>query len=146
MGRSGTHDTRRYRPKMPTDDAAHATALAQALLGRSLDQFCVGAGDAQLRFTDATVSLWSTIRVSTGGDALVRPYTLDGVALLLPLLNGEVTAVDIDSSGGLSFTLGGVTVWCGSDQDYEAWCYDGPQGEKVVCTPGGDLAIWNADR
>src|SRR3954452_23939245 len=23
---------------------------------------------------------------------------------------------------------------------------DGHQGETVVCTPGGDLAIWNADR
>ncbi len=52
-------------------------------------------------------------------------------------MNGEVTAVDIDSRGRLAFTLGGATVWCGSDPDYEAWSYDGPQGEKVVCTPGG---------
>lgn len=131
---------------MSTDDAAQATALAQDLLGQSLDQLCVGAGAAQLRFTDSTVSLWSTIRVSTGADALVRPYTLDGVALLLPLMNGEVTAVGIDSRGGLSFTLGGATVRCGSDPGYEAWSYDGRQGEKVVCTPGGDLAIWHADR
>ncbi|MGY5885822.1 DUF6188 family protein [Modestobacter lacusdianchii] len=131
---------------MPTDDAAHATALAQELLGQSLDQLCVGAADAQLRFTHSTVSLWSTIGVSTGDDALVRPYTPDGVALLLPLLGGEVSAVDIDSRGRLSFTLGGATVSCGRDPDYEAWSYDGRQGEKVVCTPGGDLAIWNADR
>jgi hypothetical protein len=128
------------------DDAAQATALIQQLLGQSLDQLRVGAGDAQLRFTHSTVSLWSTIRVSTGVDALVRPYTLDGVTHLLPLLNGEVTAVDIVSRGGLSFTLGGATVWCGSDPDYEAWSYDGRHGEKVVCTPGGDLAIWNAER
>ena len=131
---------------MPTDDSAHAAALTQELLGQSLDQLCVGVGDAQLRFTHSTISLWSTMRVSTGVDALVRPYALDGVAAFLPLLNGEVTAVDIDSRGGLSFTLGGATVWCGSDPDYEAWSYDGPQGEKVICTPGGDLAIWNADR
>ncbi len=125
------------RTQLHSSDAAHATALVQALLGQSLDQFCVGAGDAQLRFTDSTVCLWSTIRVSTGVDALVRPYILDGVALLLPLMKGEVTAVDIDSRGRLAFTLGGATVWCGSDPDYEAWSYDGPQGEKVVCTPGG---------
>jgi hypothetical protein len=131
---------------MPTNDAAHASALAQRLLGQSFDQLCVGAGDVQLRFTHSTVSLWATIGVSTGGDALVQPYTLDGVALLLPLLNDEVTAVDIDPSGRLSLTLGGATVWCGSDPDYEAWTYDGRHGEKVVCTPGGDLAIWNADR
>ena len=137
---------RRYRPTMPTDDAAHATALAQELLGQSLDQLCLGTGDAQLRFTHSTVSMWSTIGVSTGEDALVRPYALDGVALLLPLLNGDVTAVEIDSSGRLSFTLGDTTVWCGSDPDHEAWSYDGRRGEKVVCTPGGNLAIWNADR
>lgn len=129
---------------MPTDDAAHATALTQELLGQSFDQLCVGVGDAQLRFTHSTISLWSTIQVSTGVASLVRPYTLDGVAVLLPLLNGEVTSVDIDSRGRLSFTLGGATVWLESDPDYEAWSYDGRQGEKVVCTPGGDLAIWNA--
>jgi hypothetical protein len=131
---------------MPTDDAAHATALAQELLGQSLDQLCVGVGDAQLRFTHSTVSLWSTISVSTGDDALVRAHTSDGVALLLPLLNGEVTAVAIDVSGELSFTLAGVTVRCGSDPDYEAWSYDGRHGETVVCTPGGDLATWNASQ
>lgn len=131
---------------MPTDDAAHATALAQGLLGQSLDQLCLGAGDAQLRFTHSTVALWSTIGVSTGDAAVVRPYSLDGVALLLTLLNDEVTAAGIDSSGNLSLTLGGTTVWCGSDPDHEAWSYDGRHGEKVVCTPGGDLAIWNPDR
>ena len=137
---------RRYGATMPRDEAAHARVLAQELLGQSLDQLCVGAGDAQLRFTHSTVSLWSTIGVSTGDGALVRPYTFHGVALLLPLLNGEVTGVDIDPSGRLSVTLGDATVWCGSDPDYEAWSYDGRQGEKVVCTPGGELAIWNADR
>ena len=108
------------------------------------DQLCVGAGDVQLRFTHSTVSLWSTIGVSTRNDALVRPYTFDGVALLLPLLNGEVTAVDIDASGGLSFALSGARIRCGSDPEYEAWSYDGRHGGKVVCMPGGDLAIWNA--
>lgn len=131
---------------MPTDDAAYATALARGLLGQSFDHLCIGARDVQLRFTHSTVSLWSTIGVSTGDDALVQPYTLDGVSLLLPLLNDEVTAVDIDARGRLSFTLGGATVWCGSDPDYEAWSYDGRHGEKVICTPGGDLATWKADR
>ncbi|WP_425433026.1 DUF6188 family protein [Geodermatophilus tzadiensis] len=29
---------------------------------------------------------------------------------------------------------------------YESWSYDGRDGEKVVCRPGGDLAIWSAAR
>ena len=137
---------RHYRPDIPSDDAAHATALAQALIGQSLDQVCVGAGDAQLRFTDSTVALSSPIRVSTSAAAPVPPYTLDAIAMLLPLLNGDVTAVAIDASGELSLELNGATLSCGSDPSYEAWAYDGRHGEKVVCTPGGDLAIWNAAR
>ena len=97
-------------------------------------------------FSHATVSLWSTIGVSTGDDAVVEPYNLSGVALLLPLLNGEVTAAHIDPSGKLTITLGGVTIWCGSDPDYESWSCDGRDGKKVACTPGGDLAIWSAAR
>lgn len=112
----------------------------------SLDQLCVGGYDVQLHFTDSAVSLWSPIRVSTGGDASVQPHSLDGVALLLPLLNAEVTAVGIDVSAELSLSLGGATIRCGSHPYYEAWSYDGPEGGKVVCTPGGDLAIWSAGR
>lgn len=28
------------------------------------------------------------------------------------------------------------------DQEYEAWTSTGPSGEKLVCLPGGGLAIW----
>ena len=28
------------------------------------------------------------------------------------------------------------------DQEYEAWTAAGPSGEKLVCLPGGGLAIW----
>jgi hypothetical protein len=131
---------------MPTDGAAHATALAQELIRQSLDQLCVGVGDVQLRFTHSTISLWSSIRVSTRDDALIQPYTLDGIALLLPLLNKEVTAADIDTSGELSFKLGGAIIWCCSDPDYEAWSYDVRRGDKVVCMPSGSLTIWSANR
>ncbi|WP_330476282.1 DUF6188 family protein [Terrabacter sp. C0L_2] len=26
--------------------------------------------------------------------------------------------------------------------DYEAWQITGPAGERIVCTPGGELASW----
>ncbi len=131
---------------MPSDHAADAAALAQALVGQSLDQLCVGPGDTQLRFSHADVSLWSPIRVSTAADSVVQPYTLDGVALLLPLLSSEVVAVAISPNGELSLTLDGTTLRCGSDPHYEAWSYNGPRGEKIVCVPGEELAIWTADR
>ncbi len=60
----------------------------------------MGPGDTQLRFSDSVVSLWSPIRVSTAADALIEPYTLDAVALLLPLLGTDVTAIGVSASGG----------------------------------------------
>lgn len=30
------------------------------------------------------------------------------------------------------------------DEAYEAWNVSGPDGALVVCTPGGELAIWTA--
>jgi hypothetical protein len=120
--------------------------LAQALVGQSLTQLCVSVADVQLRFTDSNVTLWSPMRVSTASHAVVHPYTVDGLALLLPLLNGDVTAAGTSESGELSLTIGDTTVRCGSHPHYEAWSYNGPRDETVVCTPGGDLAIWNAHR
>ena len=130
---------------MASADAARATTLIQVLVGRSLDQVCVGVADAQLGFTGATVSLWSLIRVPPGSEtAAVRPHTLDGLTLLVPLLDGSVAAAGVSDSGELTLTIGGTTVSCGSDPDYEAWSFSGPDGETVVCTPGGSLTIWSA--
>lgn len=31
------------------------------------------------------------------------------------------------------------------DDSYEAWTLAGPRGMKVVCMPGGELAVWRAE-
>ncbi|MGO1051913.1 DUF6188 family protein [Crossiella sp. CA198] len=28
------------------------------------------------------------------------------------------------------------------DENYEAWSFAGPDGDKVICLPGGELAVW----
>lgn len=134
---------------MTSRDAAQATALVQVFVGQSLTQVCVGVADAQLRFSefDSTVSLWSPMRVPTASSAVaVDPYSLDGLALLLPLLDKEVTAAVVTDAGALELAIGGTTVSCAADPNCEAWSFNGPRGETVVCTPGGDLAIWSARR
>ena len=128
-----------------TEDARSATALAQPCVGQSLIQLRLGVGDAQLHFTgDFTVTLEGPIEVAAAPDGPVVPYALDGVALLLPLLNADVTRVGVSDDGALSLRFGGTTLRCGADLDFEAWNYTGPGSTRVVSMPGGGLAIWDA--
>jgi Family of unknown function (DUF6188) len=128
-----------------TEDARSATALALPLVGQSLLQLGLGVGDAQLHFTGGiTVTFGGPIEVAAAPDGPVVPFGLDGVALLLPLLNGEVTHVGVSDDGALFLTVGGTTLRCGADPDFEAWNYTGPGGRRVVSMPGGELAIWDA--
>ena len=130
---------------MTTEDARWATALAQPLVGRSLIQLRLGVGEAQLHFTgDFTVTFEGAVEVAAAPDEPLVPYALDGVALLLPLLNGDVTHVGVSDEGALSMTVDGASVRCGAAPDFEAWNYTGPGGSRVVSMPGGGLAIWDA--
>ena len=130
---------------MTAEDVRSATAQLQPLVGQSLSQLCLGVGDAQLRFSDgATVSVENAITVAGGEGQPVVPYALHGVAVLLPLLNGEVDDVGVEADGALSLTLAGTALRCGPDPDFESWQVSGRGVGLVVCLPGGDLAIWQA--
>jgi hypothetical protein len=74
---------------------------ARSTAGRQwVTQLRLGAADAELRFADDfTVIFEGPIGVVSAVTAPVVPYTLDGVALLLPLLNGEVTPVGVSNDG-----------------------------------------------
>lgn len=125
-----------------TSDAAKATALLQPIVGMYLSQLGVGVGQLQMHFSgEASLSYENDIRVD--GSASVKPQSLDGLALLLPLLNETVTQVAADGSGGLSLSFGTSRIQCDGDQHYEAWTYNGPNRVMVVSIPGGDLAIWS---
>jgi hypothetical protein len=84
------------------------------------------------------------IDVAATADGPVVPYAFDGVALLLPLLNADVTHVGVSDDGALSLTVGGTTLRCGAAPDFEAWNCTGTGGRRVVSMPGGGLAIWDA--
>lgn len=126
-----------------TTDAATVTELLQALVGKSLPQLCVSVGDLQMRFEGKlAVQLEGVLRVGTG--IPVEPYSLDGLAYLLPMLNSEVTAAKADESGSLTLTIGATTLHCDADHRYEAWNYNGPDRALVASMPGGDFAIWSS--
>lgn len=82
--------------------------------------------------------------VSVDGGALVEPMGLDGIAAHMPLLNEEVIDARSDDGGCLMLTIGTSTVRCDADQRYEAWRVRGPDGQGIVCMPGGRLAVWSA--
>ena len=127
---------------MTVEDAHSGTRQVQSLVGQSLSQLCLGPGDAQLRFSSGvTVTFENPITVAAGGS--VVPYALEGVALLLPLFNGEVSDVAVEDDGVLSLVIAGTTLRCRPDPDYEAWQVTGRDVGLVVCTPGGGLAIWH---
>lgn len=71
-----------------------------------------------------------------------QPQPLDGLALLLPLLNNAVAVASTEDNGRLLLTVGDRTIRCGPDEQYEAWQYNSP-GTLVVCLPDGGLSIWS---
>lgn len=129
---------------MPAE-AAQATLLLQALIGKSLTQLCVGVGDLQMNFDgDLVVSVGG--KISVGASSAVESHSLAGLAQLLPLLNNQVRAAGADEDGDLSLTIGAATLRCAADSRYEAWTYNGPQQALVVCMPGGGLAVWSSSK
>jgi len=125
-----------------TTDAESATELLQALVGQSLPQLCVGVADLQMRFDRGLgVTLEGPVRVGTGSP--VDPYSLDGLACLLPLLNNEVTEAKADEDGSLTLTFEATSMRCDADDHYELWNYNGPNGALVVLMPGGEFAVWS---
>jgi len=78
-----------------------------------------------------------------------RQSTLDGaegtmVGTLTGLVGDAVTAFRIDGDGGLSICVGDVELRVPSSPDYESWNVVGPNHERVVSMPGGELATWGA--
>jgi len=63
------------------------------------------------------------------------------------LLGQVVSLARADDSGGLRIEFaGGARVVATPDSNFEAWTVAGPGGLKVVCGPGGELAVWSAQQ
>ena len=129
---------------MPSNDVQDVERLLRPLIGQALNQLCVGVGDLQLRFDGGlSITFETEVRRADGAGVPVAPYTLEGLSLLVPLLNGNVTGAAVNGLGGLSLTIDRTELHCPSHRDFEAWNFRRPDGVLVVCTPGGDLAVWS---
>lgn len=62
------------------------------------------------------------------------------------LINRIISTTTSDETGTLTINFtDGDRVTVEADPDYEAWNLAGPDGRKIVCLPGGELATWPAE-
>lgn len=130
-----------------------ATPVEHRLVGRQLDEVQFGhmlrlffAGGFELQVE-------SGVRLVTGdGDqqvpADVEPGT-PGSAAVSGLVGRTVAGTELLSgaeTGGLRIDLGdGVELRVAPDTDYEAWNLTGPDRQRAISLPGGEISTWAAD-
>ncbi|WP_433471318.1 DUF6188 family protein [Saccharomonospora azurea] len=89
-------------------------------------------GDALLDRPDRRVNLSPENDGGAGGEALSELNDL------------RVTASIAEESGQLRVTFeDGTTLWVHPDDEFESWTLAGPNASKIVCMPGGELAVWS---
>ncbi|WP_067655203.1 DUF6188 family protein [Nocardia harenae] len=59
------------------------------------------------------------------------------------VLRGTITTATVDLAGILTVDFdSAMRLVVPPDADHEAWTLVGPNGYRVVCMPGGELAVW----
>lgn len=67
------------------------------------------------------------------------------LAPVLRLVRAGVSRLDAFNTGRLELELvDGTSLSVSPVEQYEAWSMAGPDGFKLVCLPGGELAVWSA--
>ena len=105
--------------------------------------------DYRLRFfTDLgwQFDLEGDVELDAGGHEPVHVDNTGPDTPLPPLLENiagqEIRDVRVSESGDLAVVLESVVVVTRSDPNYESWQVYGPEGEILVCGPGGRLTTW----
>jgi len=78
--------------------------------------------------------------VAIEGEELVDDKDL--AAALYGAIDKPITAFSIED-GVLSISVGDAHILAVPHPKYESWNVAGPDKQLVVCTPGGELAIWS---
>jgi hypothetical protein len=125
--------------------------LLQVLIGRRVTQLRIDFG--------FTLHFWSRefqaeIRIETpftftsrdGQTFHVEPGEVESLCPALHIFNQVATAATIES-GALDIEFEGKAgIAVPPHPTYEAWTIAGSRGLKIVCTPGGKLAVWSPVR
>ena len=88
--------------------------------------------DLELHTPEATV-----LSTASGHEARI-------VSLLERAVGTPLTSFAYTEDGHLSFAVATGEVRVAPLERYESWHFVGPRRERVIATPGGELAIWSA--
>ncbi|MEM7284776.1 MAG: DUF6188 family protein [Actinomycetota bacterium] len=115
----------------------------------TVDQIILGHAVSFVRVGDGggVVTIEGDFTVEVDGETHpVSPESIVGSgAILLGLLHQVVHAATVGDDGTLTLTIGSATVTVPPSADFEAWTYAAEDGRRVVCMPGGELAVWAGD-
>ena len=116
------------------------------LVGQSVERLCIDfavtlmlGGGFELRIEQPFV-----IQGADGSEVLVVPEgDPDRLAPVLGLARSQVRAAVAFKDGHLEVSFSdGSHLGVPADEGFEAWELVGRDGLRVVCLPGGELAVW----
>ncbi|MEU6535121.1 DUF6188 family protein [Streptomyces sp. NPDC047000] len=119
------------------------------LRGQAVTRVCFDAaltvltsGDYELR-----VETEAILQVSAEDHVYFDPESPAVVAShLVGLVRDVITVAEAGSVGDLVIEFeSGMKLTVLPDEEYEAWGIVGLKGKRVVCMPGGEIAVWNGE-
>lgn len=119
-----------------------------ALVGRAVTRCLVDhAFSLQFWSPDAVfelrIDVHFTLREPGGEELSLTPEETTSLGPALRLFRREVSSARAHKNGRLEVLFSdGSSLSVSPDQQYEAWELAADSGQRLVSTPGGDLAVW----
>ena len=113
--------------------------------GETVSQVCLDYAVALRLQNEVTVRIEQSFSIFAGRDH--STITPDGgthqLCPALGLLRSVVSRFEMLDDGHLEISFGaGMRLLAPPHADFEAWEVSGPDGFRVVSTPGGELSVW----
>ncbi|WP_432280731.1 DUF6188 family protein [Streptomyces luomodiensis] len=117
------------------------------LRGQSVTRVCFDAALTLLTNEDYEVRVETDASIQApGGDLVLFDPESPGPAAvqLVNLVQDAVASAEVGSAGDLLISFeSGAKLTVPPNSDYEAWGLVGPNGSRVTCIPGGEIARWS---
>jgi hypothetical protein len=121
--------------------------IEHAIEGKEISRVCVDFAVALETADGVELRIETTFSVtdSDGSPLLAaNPGDLgEAASHILGLLGRHILVAGIQDSGRLELAFsGGGRLICEPNEEFEAWTLVAPNGERIVCLPGGGSVRW----